>query len=92
MVLANVMCTSSGPGSASLASSWGSQHNLSNVLVWGDTTDYMYTNFAGAVGGGYPFTMVVDLRTMELVYHQIGDVFSATSSIDGVINNTHECD
>ena len=92
MVLANVLCTASGPGSAALASSWGSQYNLSNVLVWGDTTDYMYYNFAGAVGGGYPFTMVIDLRTMELVYHQIGAVHSASSAINGVLNNVHECD
>ena len=92
MVLANVLCTASGPGSAALASSWGGQYNLNNVLVWGDTTDYMYTNFAGEVGGGYPFTMVINLRTMELVYHAIGDVTAATSAIDGVLNDAHECD
>ena len=92
MVLTNIMCTAQGPGSASLADSWSSQHGLTNVLVWGDTTDYMYNNFAGAVGGGYPFTMVVDLRTMELVYHDIGDVQEARSAINTVIENTQECD
>ena len=54
--------------------------------------DYMFNNFSGAVGGGYPFTMVVDLRTMELVYLDIGDVQAAISSIDSVIANSQECD
>lgn len=92
MVLANIMCTSQGGGTASLASSWESQHGLTNVLVWGDTTDYMFNTFAGAVGGGYPFTMVVDLRTMELVYHDLGDVQAATTAINSVLDNTMECD
>ena len=92
MIVANILCTAQGPGSASLASSWQGTYGLSNVLVWGDTTDYMYNNFAGAVGGGYPFTMVVDLRTMELVYHQIGDVNGANSAVNSVLNDTHPCD
>ena len=60
----NIMCILKDL-SASLADSWASQHGLTNVLVWGDTTDYM-SHFAGAVGGISLYN-VVDLRTMELV-------------------------
>ena len=35
-----IMCTSAGPGSAALADSWASSFGLTNVQVWGDTTDY----------------------------------------------------
>ena len=85
------MCTSSGPGSAALASSWQAQHGLQDVLVWGDTTDYMYQNFSTQLGGSYPFTMVVKLDTMELTYMSLGDVHSATSAIDAILADVDEC-
>ena len=85
------MCTSSGPGSAELANSWQSQHGLQQVLVWGDTTDYMYNNFASQMGGSYPFTMVVKLDTMELTYMSLGDVHSATSAIDDILAAPDPC-
>ena len=62
------LCTSTGPGSAGLAASWASSFGLTDVQVWGDTTDYMYTNFAATLGGSYPNTLVIDIDTMEITY------------------------
>ena len=85
------MCTAAGAGSASLAASWSQQFDLTNVHVWGDTTDYMYNTFASAVGGAYPSTMVVDLDTMELRYFEAGDVTAATSAIADILAAEHPC-
>ena len=91
VALANILCRSTGPGDASLAASWSQDHNLTNVMVWGDTTDYMYNTFVAAMGGSYPSTMVVDLDTMELRYFEIGDVHSSTAAIEEILNADHPC-
>ena len=91
MVLVNILCTASGPGSASLAARWSSSHGLTNVEVWGDTEDYIYSNFAASVGGAYPSSMVVDLDTMELRYFDVGDVHAAISTIEEIVNADHPC-
>lgn len=87
------MCTATGPGSASLAAAWAAQHNLTNVMVWGDTQDYMFNTFlSGApINGGYPSTMVIDLDTMELTYLQAAQMAQAESAIDAILAADHPC-
>lgn len=87
------MCTASGPGSASLAQYWANSFGLTNVHVWGDTTDYVFNNFTGAppISGNYPSVMVVELDTMTLTHIATGGVDSATSAIDDVIAAVHDC-
>jgi len=86
-----LMCTSGGPGSAELAGAWGAAFGLTNVQVWGDTTDYMYENFASQVGGAYPNTIVVDLDTMEIRYFETGDVMAAAGAVDAILAADHPC-
>jgi hypothetical protein len=74
-----------------LAASWASDFGLSEVKVWGDTTDYMFNNFASAVGGGYPFTIVVDIDTMEITYLGGGDVSLAQDAVDAILADPHPC-
>jgi hypothetical protein len=86
-----ILCTSSGPGSASLAASWQSQFGL-NHLVWGDTTDYMYSTFTGPqMGGLYPSTMVIDLDTMTLRAFAQGGYSAVTNTVDQILNEPHPC-
>ena len=85
------LCTATGPGSAGLAGSWASTFGLSNVHVWGDTTDYMYENFASTVGGAYPNTLVIDLDTMQIRYFDAGDVSFAESTISEILAEPHPC-
>ena len=89
----NILCTSSGPGSASLAASWSATHSLTTVHVWGDTTDYMYTNFCSVapIGGNYPSAMVINLETMELTYLELSGVASTESAIQAIIDGADEC-
>jgi len=91
LAIANILCKQAGPGDAAEAAAWAASHNLTNVMVWGDTADYMYTNFGQALGGSYPFTMVVDIDTMELVYLQGGGSSGAMSSIQTILNADHSC-
>jgi hypothetical protein len=91
LAIANILCKVDGPGDAAEAAAWAASYNLTNVMVWGDTTDYMYTNFGQALDGSYPFTMVVDIDTMELVYLQGGDSSGAMSSIQAILNADHTC-
>jgi len=91
MVLVNTLCTAVGPGSASLAGAWENYHGLTNIEVWGDTTDYMYSNFASALGGSYPNTLVVDIDTMEIRYFSTGAVNSAVNAINEIVNADHPC-
>jgi hypothetical protein len=74
-----------------LAGSWASGFGLSNVQVWGDTTDYMYENFASTLGGAYPSTIVIDIDTMEIRYFQTGDVMAAEGAIDTILAADHPC-
>lgn len=85
------LCTSTGPGSASLASTWASSFGLTNVQVWGDTTDYMYSNFGASIGGSYPNTLVVDIDTMEITYFGPGDVTAAQSAVDAILATPDPC-
>ena len=89
--LANILCTSSGPGSASLANSWQNTYGLT-MHVWGDTTDYMYTNFCGPIGGGsYPNTMVIELDTMTLTTFEVGQVAMVENKIQQILANADPC-
>ena len=85
------MCTASGPGNAQLAAQWQNQYNLQS-LVWGDTTDYMYTNFTAPLGGGsYPSTMVVDLDTMTFTKFATGGVQGVESHVQQILDQDHPC-
>lgn len=91
MELANILCTSSGPGSASLANSWQNQFSLT-MHVWGDTTDYMYTNFCGPLGGGnYPSSMVIELDTMTLTAFEVGQVAALENKVQQILDAAHPC-
>ena len=85
------MCTAAGPGSAQLAASWQNQYNLQS-LVWGDTTDYMYTNFTGPLGGGsYPSTILVDLDTMTFTRFVQGGVVGVEQALQQILDQDHPC-
>ena len=89
--LVQIMCTASGPGSAQLAGQWANAFGLTNVRVWGDTTDYMYNNFGSQVGGSYPSTMVIDLDTMVIEHFQLGRVDDVDSVINGILSEPNPC-
>ncbi len=91
LAIANIMCKVDGAGDAAEAAAWETAHNLTNVMVWADTTDYMFANFGQALGGTYPYTMVVDIETMELVCLQNGGSSGAMSSIQAILNADHPC-
>ena len=82
MALIQTLCTSSGPGSADLAAAWTSAFSIVDAHVWGDTTDYMFQNFAAQVDGAYPNTLVVELDTMEIRYFSGG----GPTFTDSVVN------
>ena len=85
------MCTAAGPGSAQLAASWQNQYNLQS-LVWGDTTDYMYTNFtASLAGGSYPSSMVVDLDTMTFTDFSTSGVTGIEGALQQILDQDHPC-
>ena len=81
----------SGPGSASLAASWASYFGLTNVQVWGDTTNHMYWTFTSNVGGQYPSTIVVELDTMTIRSFDLGGVAGATSVVNQILADDHPC-
>jgi hypothetical protein len=87
------MCTQSGPGTASEVASWASTYGFTNVKVWADTTDYMYTHFTSqpAIGGGYPSTIVIDLDTMTITYFQPSGIDGAASAIQSILDADHPC-
>ena len=74
-----------------MASTWESAFGLTNVQVWGDTTDYMYNNFAATLGGSYPNTIVVDIDTMEITYFGPGDVTAAQGAVDEILASPDPC-
>ena len=91
LAILNTLVKQSGPGDAAEAAAWETSYNLTNVLVWADTTSYTYFNFGQVYGGSYPFTMVVDIDTMELVYFQQGNSSGAMSSIQTILSADHPC-
>ena len=91
MELVSILCTATGPGSAGLASSWQNNYGLTSA-VWGDTTDYMYTNFTGPLGGGsYPSTMVIDLDSMTFTKFSVAGVDSVQGDIQQILDAPHPC-
>jgi len=89
--LVTIMCTSAGPGSAQLAATWQNQYGLQS-LVWGDTTDYMYTNFTGPLAGGsYPSSMVVDLDSMTFTKFATGGVDGVGQAVQQILDQDHPC-
>jgi hypothetical protein len=93
LAIVTIMCTQSGPGTASEVATWASNYGLTNVKVWADTTDYMYTNFTSqpAIGGGYPSTIVIDLDTMTIKYFALTGIESTTSVIDAIYAAADPC-
>jgi len=93
LAIINTLSKSTGPGDAAEAASWAATHGLTNVLVWADTTDVIYNDFASQtlIGGGYPFTMVVDADTMTMTYFQPGQIASAASAISAITSAEHPC-
>ncbi len=91
LAVLNTLVKQSGSGDAAEAAAWETTHNLTNVLVWADTTSYTYFNFGQALGGYYPFTMVVDIDTMELVYLLDTSSAEAMSSVQAILNADHTC-
>lgn len=87
------MCTAAGPGSASLAQSWASAHGLTDVHCWGDTTDYVYANFAAQppISGNYPSVMVVELDTMTLRHIATGGLGTAGTHVADILANVDDC-
>ena len=87
------MCTAVGPGNAQIAQAWQDQFGLTNVEVWGDTTDYFFMNFMSQppANGGYPGSMVIDLDTMTLTSFTAGGPESASAAIDAILNADHPC-
>ena len=79
------------PGSASDAASWQAAHQLDQVIVWADTTDYFFWNFAPAGVSMYPSTMVINLDTMEMTYFGLDTIDSASSAIQEIMNADHPC-
>ena len=83
--MVQTLCTSAGPGSAELAAAWANAFEIVDTHVWGDTTDYMFTNFAGQVGAGYPNTVVVELDTMEIRSVSPGGLANIESVISTIL-------
>lgn len=89
--MVQIMCTSSGPGSADLAGRWASDFGLSGVQVWGDTTDHMFYTYIEGLGGSYPTTAVIELDTMKIRYFRTGSVETATAWVNEVLAEDHPC-
>ena len=93
LAIVTIMCRATGPGDASLAEEWSTDHGLTEVMVWGDTTDYMYFNFTSQepLNGSYPSVMVIDIDTMTLTYSQLGGTSSAEAAINSILQDPHPC-
>jgi hypothetical protein len=89
----NTLCTATGPGNAQLAQYWAQAYGLYNVMVWGDTTDYMYLNFMQhpPANVAYPGIFVVDLDTMELTDFKVGDIHQVDASVNAILQADHPC-
>ena len=87
------MCRSGmAPGSAGLAESWASTFALEDVQVWGDTTNYMLNHFAYTLGYRFPYTLVIDLDTMEIRHLAVGGALGTASVVSGILSAEHPCD
>ncbi len=73
--------------------SWNSQFNFQNTIVWGDTTDYLYTTWmmGAPFNAGYPGTIVVDIDTMTLNTLSPGGPEAASVAIQGILDADHPC-
>ena len=93
LAIVNTLTQYDSAGTAEEAAAWQADHDLVNVHVWADTTDDIYYDFASQplIGGGYPFTMVIDVDTMELTYFQPGQISSASSAIQAILDAEHPC-
>ena len=93
LAIINTLSKSTGPGDAAEAASWAADHDLVNVHVWGDTDDVIYYDFASqpSIGGGYPFTMVIDVDTMTMTYFEPGGIDYADSAIQDILDADHPC-
>jgi len=91
LAIIQTMVTQSGPGSAALAASWADTYNLTNVHVWGDTTNYMNINFTSQFGGYYPSTMIIDADTMTMTAFQQAGITTLASAIDEITSAEHPC-
>ena len=91
--LVQSIVTASGPGNAALANSWNSQFGFQNVIVWGDTTDYIYSTWMSQApfNAGYPGSMVIDIDTMSLTYASPGGPEGASGAIQTILDNANEC-
>jgi len=89
--LVTILCRADGPGDAALAQAWQQQYDL-QMAVWGDTTDYMYANFAAPLAGSaYPSTMVVDLDSMTLREFEVGQVGDVEVAVQQILDAPHPC-
>jgi hypothetical protein len=93
LAIVQTMVTQSGPGSASLAASWASTYGLTNVHVWGDTSNYMYYNYTSqpSIDGYYPSTLIIDVDTMTMTVLQQAGVSTLGSAIDAILDAEHPC-
>jgi hypothetical protein len=91
--LVQTLVTISGPGNASLANAWSTMYGFQDAVVWADTTDYIYQTWMSQApfNNGYPGSMVIDIDTMTLTYASPGGPMGATSAIQTILDNAHEC-
>lgn len=82
-----------GPGTVDTASAWNSQFGFEDVIVWGDTTDYIYTTWMSGppANAGYPGTMVIDIDTMTLTAFNAGGPETATAAVQAILDAPHPC-
>jgi hypothetical protein len=93
LAIINTLTKSASAGTAEEAAAWEAAHGLVNVHVWADTADDIYYDFASqpSIDGGYPFTIVIDVDTMEITYFAPGQIASATSAIQAILDADHPC-
>jgi hypothetical protein len=91
--LVQTIVTASGPGSAALAQTWQSQFNFQDVVVWGDTTDFIYSTWMSGppANGGYPAHLVIELDTMTLTAFNSGGPEGGSSAVQAILDNPHPC-
>jgi hypothetical protein len=93
LAIINTLTQSASAGTAAEAAAWESAHGLVNVHVWADTADDVYYDFASqpSIGGGYPFTIVIDVDAMEMTYFEPGQIASASTAIQAILDAAHPC-
>ena len=93
LAIVNTLTQASSAGTAEEAAAWQADHDLVNVHVWADTTDDIYYDFASqpSIGGGYPFTMVIDVDTMTMTYFEPGGIDYGDGAIQAILDADHPC-